>query len=77
MILAKNKYDHALGPGRRGLVSLGVHCSLLDKAEVLLGALAARKSWKVHKSALNKVRRIEDNLGVSLDFPWGSLSVVH
>ena len=77
MILAKNKYDHALGPGRRGLVSLGVHCSLLDKAEVLLGASAARKSWKVHKSALNKVRRIEDNLGVSLDFPWGSLSVVH
>ena len=58
-------------------MSLGVHSSLLSKAEALLGASAARRTWKVHKSALNKVRKVEENLGVSLDFPWGSLSVVN
>ena len=58
-------------------MSLGVHSSLLNKAEALLGASAARRTWKVHKSALNKVRKVEENLGVSLDFPWGSLSVIN
>ena len=76
-VLAKNKYAHGIRSGRRGLVSLGVNRNLLDRAEALMGAASAFRTLKVQKSALSKINGIETKLGVSLNFPWTTVSVVH
>ena len=63
--------------GMDGLRSLGIKEQFLDKAALLVGAAGAFNSLRAHKSALNKVRDIEEKFDLELPFPWSTSSLVH
>ena len=75
--LARNKYSHGTQMGSSALRGLGIDSQFLDKAAALIGAAGAYNSWKVYRSALNKIKAAEAKYSVNLNFPWGTIELIN
>ena len=70
--IVRNKYSHGIMGPTVGLEAINVDPRFMETATSLMGASLAKNSMKVRNSAMNKIRRVEEEFGIRLHLPWST-----
>ena len=63
--IVRNKYSHGIMGPTVGLEAINVDPRFMETATSLMGASLAKNSMKVRNSAMNKIRRVEEEFGIT------------